>query len=67
MTEIEHELEAQIDGLKIAVRVLFNALPLDRKLYAERFAELEEVARRDNMMSGTIQILREFREMFEKP
>jgi len=67
MTEIEHELEAQIDGLKMAVRVLFNALPLDRGQYAERFSELEEVARRDNMMSGTIQILREFREMFEKP
>ena len=58
------ELQAQIQGLQAVLSVALNLLP-DHELLAERLRLLEETARRQNLMSGTIEVLKEFREKFE--
>jgi len=54
------ELRSQIDGLKIVLAVALNILP--PKDVAERLRLMEDTARQSNMQSGTIEMIREFRE-----
>jgi hypothetical protein len=61
-SEIE-ALRAEIGGLKIVIAVALNLLPDERKVLA-RLQLVEEMAKRQNMDSNTIQVLREFREKF---
>jgi len=66
MTDIEERLEmqGQIDGLKIIVSSLLQALP-DQKPFAFRFKELEVLARKQNALPSTLETLRWFRAQME--
>ena len=55
--------DAEIGGLKIVLAVALNLLPDEQKVLA-RLKLMEEMARRENLDSNTIAVLREFREKF---
>lgn len=61
-SEVE-KLRAEIGGLKIVLAVALNLLPDEQKVLA-RLKLMEEMARRENLDSNTIAVLREFREKF---
>jgi hypothetical protein len=58
------DLDARVDGLRIVLAMVLNMMP-DHGIVRDRLRLLEETARRQNMESGTIAELREFRERFE--
>lgn len=65
MTDDERlELIAKIDGLALVLSVALNLLP-DPAQVAERLRIVEEAARQRNAMSGTVEVLRLFRESWE--
>lgn len=58
------DLIAKIDGLTLVLSVALNLLP-DPAQVAERLRIVEEAARQRNAMTGTIEILRQFRENWQ--
>lgn len=61
MTEEEIEHQCRIDGYELVVGVFLNA-PLRRSEFRDRFADLENAARKNNAHAATIEVLRSVRE-----
>lgn len=57
----ELELRCRIDGLELALGVFLNS-PLNRDQFRVRFADLEDIARKNNMHAATIEVLKRVRE-----
>lgn len=63
LSEERQELEATIDGLRLVLSIALNALPHDHAL--ARLQVVEAEARRKNLRSETIKVIRKFRETWE--
>jgi len=61
MDEKEMEYRCTIHGYELAIGVFLNA-PLRREEFRERFADLEEAGRKQNMHAATIEVLKQIRE-----
>ncbi|WP_207919231.1 hypothetical protein [Methylobacterium segetis] len=64
LTEEHQELLAKVQGLQIVLAAMMNLLPEEQ--VRERLRLLEDTARKQNMLSGTIEMLRDFREKWEQ-
>lgn len=58
------ELQAEIHGLRLVLSIALNLLPAE--LVAERLLRMEQNLRSQNALSGTIEVVRSFREIWEK-
>jgi hypothetical protein len=69
MTEQERdeafsELQAEVRGLRAVLAVALNLLP--QEVVLERLMGIEKMFRAQNMNTGAIEVVRSFREIWEK-
>jgi hypothetical protein len=68
MTDDEKEafadLKAEVKGLRQVLAIALNLLP--REIVSERLTAIEKMWRVQNMSSGAIEVVRSFREIWDK-
>ncbi|RVL60718.1 hypothetical protein [Sinorhizobium meliloti] len=59
------ELQAELHGLRIVLTIALDLVP-DQRQVLERLKAIEEDLRKQNMLAGTIAVVRSYREIWEK-
>ncbi|MEY9782264.1 hypothetical protein [Sinorhizobium fredii] len=59
------EIQAQLDGLRLVLNIALDLVPNQREVL-ERLKATEAGLRKQNMLAGTIEVVRSYREIWEK-
>ncbi|WP_042776635.1 hypothetical protein [Sinorhizobium fredii] len=59
------EIQAQLDGLRLVLNIALDLVPNQREVL-ERLKATEAGLREQSMLAGTIEVVRSYREIWEK-